>query len=176
MKPSLANGLTARLTAAALGISVSLTAVSTFAAPPQAPVGGPPMPPYAARHGVPLPDPSAAYRRSTGQVRMTQERTEDQYLLIIDLNGLPPNNVQVRPFGQSLLVRVRRDARTHRSETFDDGRGYRESYRVSSGSSTGRLPVPPDGDLFGLERADSAEQVRILIPRRQAPSGVPGGR
>jgi hypothetical protein len=35
--------------------------------------------------------------------------------------------------------------------------------------------VPPDGDLFALKREDSAEQVRILIPRRQAQSGAPNG-
>lgn len=99
---------------------------------------------------------------------MSQERTDGAYILIVDLHGLAPENLQVRPFGQSLLVRTRHDARTHRSETFGEGRGYRESYQISSGSSTRRLPVPPDGDLAGLTREDSDEQVRILIPRRAA--------
>lgn len=174
MKPCLANGSMARLTAAALGISLSVALTSGFAAPPRGPVGEQPVPVPAMPYRAPLPDSSAGHRWSTGQVRMTQERTEDAYILIIDLNGLAPDDVQVRPFGQTvfgqtLLVRMRRDARTRRSETFDDGRGYRESYRVSSGSSTRRLPVPPDGDVFGLTREDSAEQVRILIPRRQVP-------
>ncbi|MBK5929467.1 hypothetical protein CCR82_02675 [Halochromatium salexigens] len=99
---------------------------------------------------------------------MRQERTEDQYLLIIDLEGLPPEHVEIRPFGRSLMVRTRVDARTHRSESFDDGRGYRESYRISTGSRTRRLPVPPDGDLARLERVDSEQQVRVTIPRAAA--------
>ena len=99
---------------------------------------------------------------------MRQERTEDQYLLIIDLDGLPPENVQVRPFGRSLVVRTRTDARTHRSESLDDGRGYRESYRISTGSRTRRLPVPPDADLAGLVREERAQQVRVMIPRSTA--------
>ncbi len=113
-----------------------------------------------AAHASPRPHP--------GQIRMRQERTEDQYLLIIDLEGLPPERVEVRPFGRSLMVRTRIDARTHRSESFDDGRGYRESYRVSTGSRTRRLPVPPDADLAGLERVDSKQQVRVIIPRSAA--------
>ncbi|MBK5941374.1 Hsp20/alpha crystallin family protein [Halochromatium roseum] len=159
----------ARLTAAALGISLLVALTSSFAAPPQGPVGAQPMPAPAMPYRAPLPDSGAGHRWSTGQVRMTQERTEEAYILIIDLNGLAPDNVQVRPFGQNVLVRTRRDAHTRRSETFDDGRGYRESYRVSTGSSTRRLPVPPDGDVLGLTREDGAEQVRVLIPRRQMP-------
>lgn len=100
---------------------------------------------------------------------MSQDRTDDAYMLTIDLNGIAPENVQVRPLGRSLFVRTRRDARTHRTETFGDGRGYRESYQFSTGSSTRQLPVPPDGDLAGLTREDDAEQVRVLIPRRSAP-------
>lgn len=169
MKPSLTNTLTAQLTAVALGIGLSMVGPGASAAPPQAPADGQPMPPPAQSGVDPMRDPGVAHRWSTGQVQMTQERTDDAYLLIIDLNGLAPENVQVRPFGNTLLVRTRRDARTRRSETFDDGRGFRESYRVSTGSSTRRLPVPPDGDLMALTREESPEQVRISIPRRQAP-------
>lgn len=145
--------------------------------------------PYGPAYGLPLPPPwigvdpglgpdrfsrredLAGSPQRLGQVRMTQERTDDQYLLIIELDGLAPENVQVRPMGQTLLVRTRIDARSRRSETFGDGSGYRESYRMSSGSSTRRLPVPPDGDLYALERVDTDEQVRILIPRRGAADG-----
>jgi HSP20 family molecular chaperone IbpA len=102
---------------------------------------------------------------------MTQERTEADYVLRIELNGLAPENVEVRASGRTLLVRTRMDARRSRSETFDDGRGYRESYQFSTGSRVRRFPVPPDGDLAGLQREDTAEAVRILIPRRAASSG-----
>lgn len=154
----------------ALGIGLSMAAVAAFAAPPQGAADLRPMPRFAVPMRVPSPNSGAVRHWSTGQVRMSQDRTDDAYLLTIDLNGMAPENVQVRPLGRSLLVRARRDARTHRTETFGDGRGYRESYQVSTGSSTRRLPVPPDGDLAGLTREDGAEQVRIMIPRRSAPN------
>lgn len=169
MTPSLTNGLLMRLALLALGIGLSMAAVSAFAAPPPSgSTDAQPVPQSAAPGGNPSRDSNVAHRRSADQARMSQERTDEAYILIIDLNGLAPENVQVRPFGQSLLVRTRHDARTHRSETFGDGRGYRERYQISTGSSSRRLPVPPDGDLAGLTREDSAEQVRILIPRRAA--------
>jgi HSP20 family molecular chaperone IbpA len=147
----------------------------------QAPYGvpyGPPLPPagfardpgFGPERFSPRQDVASRQQR-LGQVRMTQERTDDQYLLIIDLDGVAPENVQVRPMGRTLLVRTRVDARSRRSETYADGSGYRESYRMSSGSSTRRLPVPPDGDLYALERVDTDAQVRILIPRRGAADG-----
>ncbi|NEX16304.1 MAG: hypothetical protein C1943_06660 [Halochromatium sp.] len=171
------NALTTRFlskqfTAAALGIGLTMAAFSAAAQPAQGFVNGPPLPlpPLTtAPSADPMRIPSAAQRWGTSQVRIMQEQTEDAYLLIIDLNGLNPEYVQVRPYGRSLLVRTRQDTRTRRSETFSDGHGYRESYRVSTGSSTRRLPVPPDGDLARLSREDSAEQVRILIPRRPMP-------
>jgi HSP20 family molecular chaperone IbpA len=106
-----------------------------------------------------------------GQVEMMQERTETDYVLLIELDGLAPENVEVRASGRTLLVRTKMDAQRSRSETFDDGRGYRESYQFSTGSRVRRFPVPPDGDLSGLRREDTAETVRILIPRRAASSG-----
>ncbi|MEA3638982.1 MAG: Hsp20/alpha crystallin family protein [Lamprobacter sp.] len=155
-----------RLTAAALGIGLMMAAFGTSAQPPQGAAAGQPRPPLAALPGAdPMRNFGAVRRWGTGQPRMTQVQTDDAYLLLIDLNALPPENVQVQPVGRSLFVRTHRDARTRRSETFGDGRGYRESYRVSTGSRTRRLPVPPDGDLAGLTREDSPEQVRILIPR-----------
>ena len=169
MKPPFTKNSTTRFSAVALGISLSLAAVAVVAAPSEGSVDGQPAPPPAASSVSPMRDSGPARRWSTGQVRMTQEQTEDAYILIIDLDGLAPENVQVRPLGRSLLVRTRHDARTRRSETYGDGRGYRESYRISSGSSTRRLPVPPDGDIARLTREESDEQVRILIPRRQAP-------
>lgn len=106
-----------------------------------------------------------------GQPRMRQSRTEAHYLLEIDLNGLSPENVQIRPFGQNLLIRIQTDSRRSRSERFDDGRGFREFRSFSTGTRMRRLPVPPDGDLAGLQREDDEEAVRILIPRQRAATG-----
>lgn len=132
---------------------------------PATPAYGPPMPAFGRADGPARNAVRPSPRPLSGQIRMRQERTEDQYLLILDLDGLPPENVQIRPVGHSLVVRARTDARTHRSESFGDGRGYRESHRISTGSLTRRLPVPPDADLAGLEREDRAQQVRVMIPR-----------
>ena len=100
-----------------------------------------------------------------GQPRMRQTQTDAYYLLEIDLNGLSPENIQVRPIGHSLLVRMHTDSRLSRTERFDDGRGYRTFQSVSTGSRTRRLPVPPDGDLGGLQREDGEQTLRISIPR-----------
>ena len=105
-------------------------------------------------------------RWRSGQVRMTQERTDEHYVLLVELDGLTPENVEVRASGQMLLVRTRVDARRSRSENFGEGRGYRESYQFSTGSSSRRFPVPPDGDVAQLQREDTDDAVRILIPRR----------
>lgn len=190
--------MTRCLTTAALGtggLCAGLLLVTTIAVadtphgPPMMPASGPPTLAYGPLTPAPSP-PTTMYNRPMqafgpadapvngaahfsprphpGQIRMRQDRTEDQYLLILDLEGLPPEHVEVRPFGRSLMVRVHVDARARRSESFDDGRGYRESYRISTGSRTRRLPVPPDADLAGLERVDSEQQVRVMIPRTAA--------
>jgi HSP20 family molecular chaperone IbpA len=169
MKPSFSKSFAPRSSTVALGIGLSLAAIAVVAAPSEGSADMQPTPPPAASSVNPMRDSGPVRQWSTGQVRMRQEQTEEAYILIIDLNGLAPQNVQVRPLGRGLLVRTRHDARTQRSETYGDGRGYRESYRISSGSSTRRLPVPPDGDIAHLTREDGDEEVRILIPRRQVP-------
>lgn len=135
-----------------------------------------------AQGGAPIASPGAApypplpaerVRQRPGQVRLTQSRSDEQYVLEIALDGLPPENVQVRPLGQALLVRTRFDARQRRSETLGDGQGYRERFSMRSGASTRRLPVPPDGDLSRLQRQDGDDRVRVLIPRRSAASRGP---
>jgi hypothetical protein len=159
------------LKAALLFVSASVPLIAlawTPYGPPVGPEGGFPGP---AGESVPLPSRAMPGHSMPGQVKMTQERTETDYVLLIELDGLTPENVEVRASGRTLLVRTRMDARRSRSETFDDGRGYRESYQFSTGSRVRRFPVPPDGDLGGLQREDTAEAVRILIPRRAASPG-----
>jgi len=134
----------------------------------QAPPGyGPPR--AAPMDATPLARPSAASgTRWRGRVQMRQTRTNEHYVLEIVLDGLGPENIQVRAAGQSLVVRARIDARERRSQTSGDGWAYSESYRVTGGGSTRRLPVPSDGLVGRFQREDGPDQIRILIPRRPA--------
>lgn len=104
--------------------------------------------------------PSAA-----GSTTLEQHMTDDSYILDIGLDGIEPSQIKVATFGRALVIRTERSMETHREETFDDGRGMARSFSWSSGTSARRLPVPPDGDLGALQREDSPERVRIIIPR-----------
>ena len=146
-------------------------------APMQPPAPAPRFPPSAQRAG-PGQDPGEApmppeYDPDTGRIafdfaglRLTQSRSGDAYLLDIDLRGLPPEQVQIRPAGGGLLLAVRRTAETSREETLDDGRGYRRSWGFSSGQRVKRLPAPPDADLRNLQRTDGDASIQVRIPRR----------
>lgn len=156
-------------------------------------VSGLPVQPPAQAPGIPpatsaprLSEPAAAragarpeYDPDTGRLAfdfaglgLTQSRTDDAYVLDIDLRGLPPEQVQVRPAGGGLLLVVRRTAESSREETFDDGRGYARSWGFSTGQRVQRLPAPPDADVRAMQREDSAEVIHISIPRR---SDLPAG-
>ena len=102
---------------------------------------------------------------AAGSTTLEQHMTDDSYILDIGLDGLQPSQIKVATFGRALVIRTERSMETHREETFDDGRGMARSFSWSSGSSARRLPVPPDGDLGALQREDTAERVRIIIPR-----------
>jgi hypothetical protein len=104
-------------------------------------------------------------------VRLTQSRTDDAYLLDIELRGLPADQVDIRPAGGGLMLVVRRTAESTREETVADGRGYQRSWSFSSGQNVRRLPAPPDADLRGMQRTDGADAIQVSIPRR---SDVPG--
>ena len=106
-------------------------------------------------------------------MRLTQQRDEDTYRLDIELNGLDPSQVRVLPAGYALAIIAAQSAQTNREETFADGRGFRRSYSWSSGQSTKRLPVPPDGDLVAMRREDRDGSIRIVIPRRKATAVAP---
>ncbi len=162
-------------------------------APPPAPgaeMPGPPLPPTPAlpQPGQPpLPAGGAAsagmppeYDAETGRIafdfaglRLTQTRTDEAYALDIDLRGLPPEQVQIRPAGGGLLLVVRRTAESSRQETFEDGRGYARSWGFSTGQTVKRLPAPPDADVRAMQREDSPERIRVSIPRR---ADLPAGR
>lgn len=106
------------------------------------------------------------HRRPTG-LRVSQTMTDEAYVLEIPLDGQAPESIQIEPRGHGLLIR--RDSSTQRTEerTYNSGRGYSRRYSYSGGRQSRRLSVPGDANLAALSREDSAEQVRVLIPRRQ---------
>ena len=117
------------------------------------------------------PDMSAPGRgmpgRSGGPLPLKQSVTSEGYVLEIPLEGFKAEEIQVDVEGRSLRISRDTSTRTSREDNFDEGRGYQRSYSFSSGRASRRLPLPPDADGAALQRQDSADQVRILIPRRQ---------
>ncbi len=113
--------------------------------------------------------PGGAGPQAPGRLRLSPEIRDDAYVLIIDLDGRDPAEIDVSARPNTLLITSRRSAETSNAERFDDGRGYRRGWSWSSGQSSRRLPVPPDADLSRMRREQGDQQVRIIIPRRQAP-------
>ena len=103
-----------------------------------------------------------------GPLRLNQSVTAEGYVLEIPLEGMKAEEIQVDVEGRSLRISRDTSAKTSREDRFDDGRGYQRSYSFSSGRTSRRLPLPPDADGAAMQRQDSADQVRILIPRRQS--------
>jgi HSP20 family molecular chaperone IbpA len=106
-----------------------------------------------------------------GGMRIRQSATEDAYLLDIELSGVKPADVKVDVNGLWILVTRDRSAETSRQETFDDWRGYRRSFSYSSGRVSRRFTVPRDGDTAAMQRQDTEDAIRILIPRTPAVTG-----
>jgi HSP20 family molecular chaperone IbpA len=162
-------------TAAAQPIATSPAAESPMLqAPELPPQQQPTMPPPTQPPGPNSAAIPPAYDPETGEIafdfaglRLTQSRTDTEYQLNIDLRGLPPEQVQIRPTGRGLLLVVRRTTEMTREETFGDGRGYARSWGFSSGQRTKRLPAPPDADVRAMQREDGPEHIRVSIPRRE---------
>ena len=143
--------------------------------PPQLPAGmTPPAGPFGTAGGEAAPEYDAQTGRTSfdvAGVRLVQSRTDDAYLLDIELRGLPAEQVEVRPAGNGLLLVVQRKAETSRAETSDNGYGYRRSWSYGSARSVKRLPAPPDADVLAMQREDTDDTVHISIPRRTDLSG-----
>lgn len=125
-----------------------------------------PPPGFSGPPGMSAPDRGIP-GRSGGPLRFNQSVTAEGYVLEIPLEGMKAEEIQVDVQGRSLRISRDTSTRTSREDNFDDGRGYQRSYSFSSGRTSRRLPLPPDADGAALQRQDSADQVRILIPRRQ---------
>ncbi len=126
----------------------------------------PPPPDFSAPPGLAAPERGMPGRLG-GPLRYNQSITAEGYVLEIPLEGMKAEEIQVDVQGRSLRISRDTSTRTSREDNFDDGRGYQSSYSFSSGRTSRRLPLPPDADGAALQRQDSADQVRILIPRRQ---------
>ena len=138
--------------------------------PSTPPMGyGPPAYPYPS---MPYGAPPGSEGVDAGSVtlnfagmRLTQDRSDDAYTLDIELGDMDPSQIRIEPIGSSLVIISQQSAESRREETFADGRGFSRSFSYSSGRSTKRLPVPPDGDLSAMEREETDGHIRILIPR-----------
>jgi len=116
------------------------------------------MPPL----GLEPPDNTAS---RFGGMRIEQGATDDAYLLDIQLSGVKPAEVKVEARGPWVLVTRDTSAENNLEETYSDGRGYRRSFRYSSGRMTRRFNVPRDGDTAAMQRRDTDDAIRITIPR-----------
>jgi hypothetical protein len=163
-----------------VGLSVTSTpgAQESAATVPGSPMGSAPS-------GAP-PAPSIAEDAVSGAtyfefagLGLTQSRTDGAYHLEVELRGLPPEQVQIRPVDNGLLIGVRRTSETSREEFRPDGQGVQRSWRFSRGQQSTRLPAPPDADLRAMQRVDGADRIDISIPRRADTMGYgrpPAGR
>lgn len=126
----------------------------------------PPPPDFSAPPTMPGPD-RGGQGRVGGPLRFNQSVTPEGYVLEIPLDGMKAEEIQVDVDGRSLRISRDTSAKMSREDNFDDGRGYMRSFSYSSGRSSRRIPLPPDADGAAMQRQDSPEQVRILIPRRK---------
>ena len=98
--------------------------------------------------------------------RISRKASEDAYTLTIELEGMTPEEVQVRTQGQWILISRKSSAQQVQQDSFDKGRGYMQSFSYSSGRTSQRLSVPRDGDLSAMSREDGESSIYIRIPRR----------
>lgn len=125
----------------------------------------PPMPDFPAPSFAAPDRPD--FPRSTGPIRFNQRLTQEGYVLEIPLNGLRADEIQVDIDARSIRISRDTSAKESREDNFDNGRGYMRRFSYSSGRSSRRLPLPQDADASAMRREDSADMVRIIIPRRQ---------
>jgi hypothetical protein len=137
------------------------------------PIPKPPQPDLPGYGSQPFPPWGYGYAPSREQVfgpparfRISRQTSDDAYNLTIGLDGIAPDEVQVRAQGHWILISRQRSEQQIQKDSFDDGRGYRRSFSYSSGTTSRRLSVPPDGDLSAMSRDDGESSIRISIPRR----------
>jgi hypothetical protein len=98
--------------------------------------------------------------------RISRRASNDAYDMTIELDGMSPEEVQVRPQGNWILISRESSAQQVQNDSFDDGRGYMRSFSYSSGRTSRRVSVPRDGNLSAMSREDGESSIHIHIPRR----------
>lgn len=109
-----------------------------------------------------------------GGLRISREATQDTYLIRIDIGDAKPEDIQISPVGRGLAISRKSEALTEREDSFDDGRGYRRSFSFARGTSSRRLPLPPDADPAGMTREVSDKAIVLRIPRTRGRGFGPG--
>ena len=127
--------------------------------------------------GYPPGYPPAHGRASRAMgMRLSQEATEEAYILRIAVGEGQTQGVQVNPLTgprrQGLAISSTTESQVTQEDTLAGGRGYQRSFGFSRGSMNRRIPVPPDADLAKMTREDLSDTVVITIPRR-APTAPP---
>ncbi len=127
----------------------------------------PPMGPPPGFDEPPWGMPASAARPSVmrGIHVLSVQTADDAYLITLDTGGGKPEEVQVSPAGRGLMVSRTTEEQTERDDNLDGGRGYRHSFSFSHGSSSRRIPLPPDANLAGMTRESSDGNLRLRIPR-----------
>jgi len=103
----------------------------------------------------------------SGGMQISREATPEAYVLTIHLRGIKPEQVQIQTQGQWMRISEVGSQQQIQEDTFDQGRGYMHSYSYSSGSASRQFSVPGDGDLSAMKREDSADTIRVTIPRKK---------
>jgi len=138
--------------------------------PPGFPMGAP----FAGPEGFGMPPagfPGGGYGADRTGMQVSRRTTEDAYLLDIQLQGLRPDEVQVRTQGRWITIDRTTSAQEDRQEQFDQGRGYARSYSYSSGSASRRMSLPPDADVAAMQRQDGENSILIRFPRTDRAMG-----
>jgi len=131
----------------------------------------PPMqayPGYGPWSGPPWGSPSfgGASFGPPSRFRISRATSDDAYTLTIGLDGMSPEEVQVRAQGQWITISRKHTEQREQNDSFDDGHGFMRSFSYSSGTASRRLSVPADGDLSAMSREDGGGSILIRIPRR----------
>jgi len=127
-----------------------------FEAPPWMPGPGFGRSPFGPEPSMPAP------------LRIRRQVTPDAYLLRIAPGDGKTADIQVTPRGRVLEISRTSGSETTEERSFDEGRGYLRSFSYSSGSTSRRIPVPPDADVSAMTREESDGTILIRIPRRSA--------
>ena len=158
-----------RLVTHSLSVAGLLVAMAAQAYPPYGygpyPGYAPPTGPYGPPFGY---GPSAMGTPERAQsLRVSRSADADAYYITINTSGLDPKEVQVLAEGRWILIGLGQSKQDSTQQSFDQGRGYTQSYSYSTGQTNRRFTVPSDADTQAMRREETQDQVRIIIPRRR---------